>query len=121
MTNDTRVYLRDCYDHTVQIIDVTETCRELCTDLRDLHFSQISIRQNEIMKVLTIVTSIFIPLSFIAGVYGMNFDRDVSPWNMPELRWTYGYPAALGLMAVIGAGMLWGFRKAGWIGQGSSD
>ena len=117
VTDETRVYLRDCYDHTVQIIDVTETCRELCADLRDLHFSQVSMRQNEIMKVLTIVASIFIPLSFIAGIYGMNFSSEVSRWNMPELHWAFGYPMALSLMLTVAGGMLFLFRRAGWIGR----
>jgi magnesium transporter len=70
---------------------------------------------NEIMKVLTIIATIFIPLSFIAGLYGMNFERSVSPWNMPELGWTWGYPFALGLMALVAAGLLVFFRRRGWI------
>ncbi|MBW3542447.1 MAG: magnesium/cobalt transporter CorA [Planctomycetes bacterium] len=112
----TRLYLRDCYDHTVQIIDVTENYRDMCSDLRDFHFSQLSIRQNEVMKVLTIIATIFIPLGFIAGVYGMNFDTDVSPWNMPELEWFYGYPFALALMAAVAGIMLIFFRRRGWLG-----
>ena len=113
---DTRVYLRDCYDHVVQLIDITETGREMCSDLRDFHFSQISIRQNEVMKVLTIVATIFIPLGFIAGVYGMNFDPDASPWNMPETKWSLGYPFALALMAAVGLGMIISFWLRGWLG-----
>ncbi|MCA9059245.1 MAG: magnesium/cobalt transporter CorA, partial [Planctomycetaceae bacterium] len=92
ITDETDVYLRDCYDHTIQLIDVLETDRELCADLRDLHMTMVSNRMNEIMKLLTIISTIFIPLSFITGLYGMNFNRDVSPWNMPELNWRYGYP-----------------------------
>ncbi len=117
ITEDTRVHLRDCYDHAVQIIDITETYREMCSDLRDLHFTQISTRQNEIMKVLTITATLFIPLSFIAGLYGMNFDTQKSPWNMPELSWAYGYPFALSLMATIAGGMLVFFWWRGWIGR----
>ncbi|REJ89036.1 MAG: magnesium and cobalt transport protein CorA [Planctomycetota bacterium] len=117
ITPETHIYLRDCYDHTVQIIDVSDTCRELCADLRDLHFSQINIRQNDVMKVLTIMASIFIPLSFIAGLYGMNFDPSASTWNMPELKSRFGYPAALIVMALTAGGMLLFFRRKGWIGE----
>lgn len=117
ITPFTRVFLRDCYDHAVQIIDITETCREMCGDLRDFHFSQISMRQNEIMKVLTITATLFIPLGFIAGVYGMNFDPGASPLNMPELSWYYGYPFALTLMGTVTAGMLGLFWYRGWIGR----
>ena len=114
-SEDTRLHLRDCYDHTVQIIDITDACREIASDLRDFHFTQISIRQNEIMKVLTIMATIFMPLSFVAGLYGMNFDPEASPFNMPELRWLYGYPMALGLMALIALVMLLFFWKRGWL------
>jgi magnesium transporter len=119
VTDETRTYLRDCYDHTIQLVEINETCREMCGDLRDLHFSQISIRQNDVMKVLTITATIFIPLSFIAGLYGMNFDSEASPFNMPELRWFYGYPFALGLMTAVAAGMLIYFRWKHWIGPNS--
>jgi magnesium transporter len=86
ITNETRLYLRDCVDHTAQILDVVETYREMCSDLRDYYLSQISYRMNQIMKVLTILSTIFLPLGFITGLYGMNFDG-VHPLNMPELRW----------------------------------
>ncbi|TFH31722.1 MAG: magnesium and cobalt transport protein CorA, partial [Deltaproteobacteria bacterium] len=75
----------------------------------------VSNRMNEIMKVLTIMATIFIPLTFIAGLYGMNFDRSTSPYNMPELGWTYGYPALLLLMAAVAGGMLYYFRRKRWI------
>lgn len=117
ITAETRVYLRDCYDHTVQIIDVAESSRELCSDLRDLHFSQMSLRQNDIMKVLTVMATIFIPLSFIASLYGMNFDHHVSKWNMPELQYKYGYPCVLALMLIVAGGLLVFFRRRGWIGE----
>jgi len=117
VSDETRIHLRDCYDHTIQVIDIAETCREMCADLRDLQFSQISMRQNEIMKVLTITATLFIPLGFIAGLYGMNFDTQRSPWNMPELSWFYGYPFALGLMVAVAAGMLIFFWWRGWIGS----
>jgi magnesium transporter len=116
VSDDTRVFLRDCYDHTVQIIDLIETSREMCSDLRDFYLSAVNNQMNEIMKVLTIIATIFIPLSFIAGVYGMNFNPEVSPWNMPELRWAFGYPFALGLMALVAGGLLWFFRRRRWIG-----
>ena len=112
---ETRMYLRDCYDHTIQIIDIVDTSREIASDIRDFHFKQVSMRQNEIMKVLTIVSSVFIPLSFVAGLYGMNFDTHVSAYNMPELHWIYGYPMALSLMAAIGGGMLFFFWQRGWL------
>jgi magnesium transporter len=115
ITPETRIYLRDCYDHTVQILDVLETYREICADLREYYFSTLSQRTNEIVKVLTIISTIFIPLSFVAGVWGMNFDPDSSPWNMPELRWRYGYPAALGLMLSIVAALFYFFWRKGWL------
>jgi magnesium transporter len=96
----TRFYFRDCYDHTVHLLDLTETFREMVSDLRDLYMNVISNRVNETMRALTLIATIFNPLTFIVGLYGMNFDPDVSPWNMPELRWYYGYPFAFGLMAV---------------------
>ena len=99
ITDATRVYLRDCYDHAVQLIDLLESYRDIAGDVRDFYLSSISNRMNEVMKTLTVISTIFLPLSFIAGVYGMNFDTEVSPWNMPELNWRYGYPFALVLMA----------------------
>ena len=117
--DDTRVHLRDCYDHLVQIIDLVETYRELGSDLTDLYLSSLSNRMNEIMKVLTIIATIFMPLSFITGLYGMNFSPERSPWNMPELRWRYGYPFALGLMVLTVLAMLGYFRRKGWLGSGN--
>jgi magnesium transporter len=72
---------------------------------------------SEVMKVLTVIATIFIPLSFIAGLYGMNFDRQASAWNMPELHWRFGYPFALGLMAAVAGGLLWFFWRRRWIGR----
>ena len=112
---ETRLYLNDAYDHTVQVIDHVETYREICSGLMEMYLSSISNRLNEVMKVLTIIATIFIPLNFIAGVYGMNFDPDASPWNMPELRWAYGYPFSLALMAAVALLLLWRFRREGWI------
>ncbi|MFN9715288.1 MAG: magnesium/cobalt transporter CorA, partial [Planctomycetota bacterium] len=111
---ETRVHLRDCYDHVIQVIDTVDTYRELTSDLRDFYLSSVSNNMNEVMKVLTIISTIFIPLSFIAGVYGMNFSNN-SPWNMPELYWQYGYLFALGLMALVAGALLVYFRRRRWI------
>ena len=113
----TRIYLRDCYDHTVQLLDFIETYREIAADLTDIYLSNTNARINEVMKVLTIVSTIFIPLSFIASVYGMNFDTERSRWNMPELGWAYGYPFSLALMTAVALGLLLFFRRRGWLGQ----
>ncbi len=120
VAEDTRVYLRDCYDHTIQIIDFVETYREIATGMMDVYLSSLSNRMNEIMKVLTIIATIFIPLSFIASLYGMNFNPAKSPWNMPELEWRWGYPFALGLMALAAVSMLMYFRRKGWLGGGGT-
>jgi magnesium transporter len=117
ITDKTRVYLRDCHDHTVQIIDLIETCREMCSDLRDFYLSVVNNRMSEIMKVLTVIATIFMPMTFIAGVYGMNFDPEVSRWNMPELLWRFGYLWALGLMAGVAVGQLYFFMRRGWLGR----
>jgi magnesium transporter len=111
----TRPFLRDCADHVFQLMDVVEIDREVASSLIDLHLSSVSMRMNEIMKVLTIIATIFIPLGFVAGVYGMNFDR-ASPFNMPELGWHLGYPFALGLMLAVALGLLAFFRRKGWLG-----
>jgi magnesium transporter len=113
---DTHIYLRDGYDHVIQIIDMLENYRELASGLMDAYLSSVSNRMNEVMKVLTIFAAIFIPLTFIAGIYGMNFDPEVSPFNMPELKWFWGYPLALTLMAVMAITMLVYFYKKGWVG-----
>jgi len=117
VTDETRLYLRDCYDHTVRIIDFIETYRELGSDLMDLYLSSISQRMTEVMKVLTIIATVFIPLTFISSIYGMNFQTERSPWNMPELTWYLGYPFALGIMAAMAFGMLFYFRRQGWFGS----
>ena len=113
----TRVYLRDCHDHSLRILELTESYREQVSGLSDTYMSSVSQRMNEIMAVLTLVATIFIPLGFLAGLYGMNFDPGVSRWNMPELRWPYGYPFALALMGAVAGGMLLYFRHKGWIGR----
>jgi len=116
ISDTTRVFWRDCYDHAIQVIDLVEMYREICGDLRDFYLTTISNRMNEIMKVLTIIATIFIPLGFIAGVYGMNFNPEASPWNMPELDWYYGYPICVGIMASLAGVMLVLFWRRGWIG-----
>lgn len=111
----TKIFLRDVYDHVVQIIDGVEQYRDMVTSLHDMYMTQVSNRMNEIMKVLTIIATIFIPLTFIAGVYGMNFNPETSPWNMPELNWTWGYPAVMGVMLVIAVVMVVYFRRKKWL------
>ena len=115
ITDDTDLYLRDCYDHTVQIIDVIETDRELCADLRDFYLTVVGNRMNQVMKFLTIIATLFIPLSFITGLYGMNFNPKASSWNMPELNWGMGYPFALGLMISVASGLIILFWRKGWL------
>jgi magnesium transporter len=114
ISSDVQVYLRDCYDHTIQVMDMVETYRELATGLMDVYLSAVSNKMNEIMKLLTVVSAIFIPLTFVAGLYGMNFDRSKSPLNMPELGWYWGYPFCLALMLVIGTSLVFFFWKRGW-------
>lgn len=111
----TAPYLRDCQDHAAQLMDMLENCRELSSALMDAYLSSVSLRTNEVMRVLTIMSTIFIPLTFIAGIYGMNFDPSTSSLNMPELRWTYGYPFSLSLMAATAIGLVYFFRRKGWL------
>lgn len=106
---DTGLYLRDVYDHTIQVIDTLETYRDMLSGMLDIYLSSLSHRLNEVMKVLTVVSTIFMPLTFIAGVYGMNFG------SMPELDWRWGYPLVLSLMALVAGGMLVFFRRKKWI------
>jgi magnesium transporter len=104
----TGVYLRDLYDHAVQVLDTVETYRDILAGMLDIYLSSVSNRMNEVMKVLTVIATIFIPLTFIAGVYGMNFE------HMPELEWRYGYGLIWGVMIAVGAGMLAYFRRKRW-------
>ncbi len=112
---DTLIYFRDCHDHGVQIIELLESFRDMATSMLEIYLSSISQRTNETMRVLTIIATIFIPLTFMVGIYGMNFSNDDSPWAMPELSWYYGYPMVWGIMLTITAGLLWFFRRRGWI------
>ena len=109
IADETRVFLRDLYDHVIHVVDVLESFHEIVTGVLEIYLSSISNRMNNVMKVLTIISTIFIPLTFIAGVYGMNF------LFMPELEWRYAYPAVLGVMVGIVAFMIRFFRKKGWL------
>lgn len=106
---ETRVYLRDLHDRTVQLLDMIETTRDLAASLVEIHLSISANRSNQIMKMLTVIASIFIPLTFIAGVYGMNFKF------MPELQWQYGYPLVISIMLVVALGLLAWFYRLGWL------
>lgn len=116
---ETKVYLRDCYDHTVQVMDLIESYRDVATANMDMYLSSVGMRTNEIMRVLTVISSIFIPLTFLAGIWGMNFsgesDGKPMPWNMPELHKPWGYPACLGLMLGIALVQVVYFRRKKWI------
>lgn len=114
ISNDVRVYLRDCYDHTIQVLDMVETYRELSSSLMDVYLSSVSNKMNEVMKFLTVMSSIFIPLTFIAGVYGMNFNPEKSPFNMPELQAYWGYPICLAAMGLIAIVLVFFFWRRGW-------
>jgi magnesium transporter len=105
----TMVYLKDVYDHTIQVIDTAETFRDMISGMLDVYLSTVSNKMNEVMKVLTIFAAIFIPLTFVAGVYGMNFQ------NMPELGWNLGYPMALMIMLLVGLVMLFYFKRKKWL------
>ncbi|RFC42930.1 MAG: magnesium transporter [Verrucomicrobia bacterium] len=116
---ETKIYLRDCYDHTVQIMDLIESYRDVATANMDMYLSSVGMRTNEIMRVLTVISSIFIPLTFLAGVWGMNFqgekDGQTLPFNMPELHHPLGYPLCLALMLAIAIVQVIYFRRKKWI------
>lgn len=121
ISDETRPYLRDIHDHTVQIIDLVESYRDIASGVREIHLAGVSQRTNEIMRVLTVISTIFIPLTFIVGIYGMNFSHEDAPWNMPELYWKWGYPAVMAVMAVIAIGMLAFFYRRGWLGRAQEE
>lgn len=107
-------YYRDVYDHVVHLIDSLDTYKDLTSALMDIYINTLNTRMNEVMKLLTIISTIFIPLTFIVGVYGMNFNTEKSPWNMPELNSPYGYPIVMGLMVLIVIGMMRYFKYKKW-------
>lgn len=109
LQESTKVFFRDVYDHVVQIVDTIETLREMVSASLDIYLSGISYRLNAVMKVLTIITTIFMPLTFIVGIYGMNFE------HMPELKWEWGYPLVVGVMVMIAIAMLGFFIRKRWI------
>jgi len=111
-----RLYLRDAYDHVARVLDMLDNARSIAADLTDIYMAVTSNRMGEVTKVLTIIATVFMPLSFIAGLYGMNFDPERSPLNMPELSWYYGYPFALAVMAGTVIMLLLFFRRRGWLG-----
>jgi magnesium transporter len=110
---EVRIYLRDTLDHIAQIVELIDSSHEMAVGLMELNLANLSQRANDVMVVLTLMASVFIPLTFIAGVYGMNFEF------MPELQMRWAYPAILGLMIAVGGGMLIFFRRRGWIGRRS--
>ena len=113
--DSTHVYLRDLYEHTIQVIDTVETFRDMVTGLLDIYLSSVSNKMNEVMKVLTIIATIFIPLGFLAGIYGMNFDTSVSALNMPELGLRYGYILFWVLALLIGGVLFIFFKRKKWL------
>jgi len=114
LIQENRIYLQDVYDHIIQLLDILETYREVSSSLMDVYLSSVSNRMNDVMKLLTVISTIFIPLTFIAGVYGMNFNPEASPLNMPELNWYWGYPWCLGVMGTIAIVLFIFFWKQGW-------
>ena len=111
---DIHMYLRDLYDHVMQIIDTIDSYRDTIGGLVDTYMTAVSNKMNNVMKVLTIIATIFIPLSFFAGVYGMNFNTEISVFNMPELDFRYGYPLFWGIVILVAGGLLVLFRRRGW-------
>ncbi len=107
-------YWRDCLDHAERLSENLNWLRESAADLLNTHLALVSHRMNDVMKVLTVMSTVFVPLSFLVGLYGMNFDTE-SPWNLPELGWKYGYPFVWGVMLTVVGGILWFFRRRRWI------
>ncbi|MCD6139472.1 MAG: magnesium/cobalt transporter CorA [Thermococcus sp.] len=112
---ETQGYLEELYNHVMEILDIIESQRDMANGLVEIYYSTISMRINEIIRILTVVSTIFIPLTFITGIYGMNFNPRVSPYNMPELNWYYGYPLTLLAMLAIALGMLYYFKRKEWL------
>lgn len=114
ISQDCLIYFNDVYDHTIHAMDTIEALRDVATGMLDIYLSSISNRLNEVMKVLTIISTIFIPLTFIAGIYGMNFNTNVSGFNMPELNWPLGYLFVLGIMLLVSLSMVAYFKRRRW-------
>src|SRR5262249_23150243 len=110
ISDETRLYLRDVHDHTIQIIDLVENYRDVAAGITDVHLAVVSQRTNEVMRVLTVISTIFMPLTFIVGVYGMNFEF------MPETKWRWGYPIVWLVMLAVTVALLVFFRRKGWLG-----
>lgn len=115
LSEEERPFLRNCYDHARRLLEIIDSQKEAAAQLLDTHLSLASHRLNEVMKFLTLVATIFIPLSFIVGMYGMNFDPEISPWNMPELKSRFGYPILLTVMVFLIVGMLAWFKRKRWL------
>jgi magnesium transporter len=113
ITPETRTYLRDCFDHSVSVLELLESYREMCNGLMEVYLMQSSNKMSEVMKTLAVITVFFMPLSFLAGVYGMNFERDAG--NMPELGWKYGYAFFWCLVVIIVGGLFWWLRRKRWL------
>lgn len=113
--DEVRMDLRDCADHAYFLLDTLETYRDLANNLMEVYLSSISNRLNQVMKLLAILSTVFMPLTLIAGIYGMNFNTQASRWNMPELNWPYGYPLVLAAMVAIAVVLLWLFWQRGWL------
>jgi magnesium transporter len=111
---NTVIYFRDVYDHMIQVIDTIEAFRDTVSGMLDIYLSSVSFRLNEVMKVLTIIATIFMPLTFIVGIYGMNFNTSSSPFNMPELNWRFGYPMVLVVVTTVALLMVYYFKKKKW-------
>lgn len=120
VSTEVKVYLRDCYDHAIQVLEIVEAYREFAASLMDVYLSAVSNRMNEVMKILTVISTVFIPMSFISGLYGMNFNPQTSPLNMPELDWYWGYPMALVVMVAIATGLIYFFWRRGWFNDFSA-
>src|SRR5262249_28181001 len=112
VTPDTRTYLRDVFDHTVSVLELVESYRDMASGVMEVHLMDSSNRMNEVMKTLAIVTAFFMPLSFLAGIYGMNFDTSIG--NMPELHWKYGYVFFWVIAGAIVLGLWLWMRRKGW-------
>lgn len=118
---ETKLYLRDTLDHVLRVIDLAEGYRETVASMMELYLSTMSHRMNETMRFLAVISTVFIPLTFIAGVYGMNFDPAAGPMSMPELKSEWGYPVTIVIMIALAIGMLMYFKRRGWLGGNKED